>query len=678
VVVAGDFTVTIKNFQWANGNSDPPSGKTTILQVTVTNGSTPVHLAYLEIKGAGLTKPSFVVCDFYPDSNDPPNYTFKGTVHCVDFPLVSKLDFSPVEIALQPQPVTDPHNQIVHWSFVDFDQMTTKTLGDGNAALSLDGWVDLPSDAGSYLAVAYDDAGNPYCAGTLPGCPKSNPPPPATNDFIANAKTLTGASFTDSVTAATAVNVYATPAEDPNNPGGALPSADGTTDPSPTNCEGSNTPAIVSFSSLWYTYVPQAPGTLNLDTLTSSYDTVLSVYTKDGNGQLQEVACNDDVASGEFQSSLSLPNLTGGTTYYIMVGEAPPAVDDEIDSDGNPILDGSGNNILAATPLSLDERLVLHGSFVISGPFADLSPTSLTFGDQYVLTTSSAQNVTLSNIGSVALSLSNITASGDFAQTNNCGSSVAAGASCTISVTFTPTQTGLRNGTLSVSDNAPGSPQTVSLSGNGVAAAVKLNPTSLTFATQVIGTPSPTKKVTLTNTGNATLTITSIAPTGSNAGDFPVTNTCGGSVAPGGKCTISVVFNPTGKDTRTAAVTITDNALDSPQSIPLSGSGTYVMLSPNKWNFGNQKVGTQSAPKVFTMTNTGPSTLNIVSILRGGNNPPDFQQIHTCVATLAPGANCKIKVTFKPKAKGARSANVGITDDGGASPQKINLSGTGT
>ncbi len=98
---------------------------------------------------------------------------------------------------------------------------------------------------------------------------------------------------------------------------------------------------------------------------------------------------------------------------------------------------------------------------------ASLSPSSLVFAPQLLQTTSAAQAVSLNNVGSQALSITGITSSGDFAQTNNCGSSVAAGASCTINVTFTPTQGGGLTGAISVTDNAPGSPQTVSLTGTG-------------------------------------------------------------------------------------------------------------------------------------------------------------------------------------------------------------------
>lgn len=211
-------------------------------------------------------------------------------------------------------------------------------------------------------------------------------------------------------------------------------------------------------------------------------------------------------------------------------------------------------------------------------------------------------------------------------------------------------------------------------------AAVTLNPVKLTFPIKVVGKTSVPQSVTLQNTGNGTLTISNIAITGTNAADFSIqSKTCGSSVAPGTKCTFTVVFTPTGKDTRTAAVTITDNAANSPQSVPLTGKGTFVSLSPNTWNFGSQKVGTQSATKTFTVTNTNTVTLNISSIKLGGTNPGDFKITgKTCGSTLGAKASCKVTAAFKPTATGARTANINISDDGGASPQPIMLSGTGT
>ena len=107
------------------------------------------------------------------------------------------------------------------------------------------------------------------------------------------------------------------------------------------------------------------------------------------------------------------------------------------------------------------------GSTPPSAPAVRLTPSSLTFATQNVNSTSSAQSVMLSNTGNAALSITSIAASGDFAQTNNCGTSVAAGANCSISVTFTPTAAGSRTGSVSINDNASGSPQSVSLTGIG-------------------------------------------------------------------------------------------------------------------------------------------------------------------------------------------------------------------
>ena len=163
------------------------------------------------------------------------------------------------------------------------------------------------------------------------------------------------------------------------------------------------------------------------------------------------------------------------------------------------------------------------------GTTAKLSPVSLSFLTQAIGTTSAAKNVTLTNVGATALTITSIAIAGtnaaDFAQIHTCGSSLAVGASCDISVTFKPTASGTRAAALRVTDNAAGSPQQVTLSGIGTTA--KLSPVSLSFSTQAIGTTSTAKNVTFTNVGATTLTITSIAVTGTNAGDFPQTHTCG-------------------------------------------------------------------------------------------------------------------------------------------------------
>jgi hypothetical protein len=134
-----------------------------------------------------------------------------------------------------------------------------------------------------------------------------------------------------------------------------------------------------------------------------------------------------------------------------------------------------------------------------------------------------------------------------------------------------------------------------------------LSPSSLSFPAQVLGTTSQAKAVTLKNTGNASLTITRIAITASNPGSFAQTHTCGGSLAAGTSCTISVKFKPTMVGPRSAALSISDDAAGGPQKVPLSGtgvvSGPNATLLPVSLTFADQLVGTTSAGKSVKLTN---------------------------------------------------------------------------
>ncbi|MFL5658953.1 MAG: N,N-dimethylformamidase beta subunit family domain-containing protein [Ktedonobacteraceae bacterium] len=327
-------------------------------------------------------------------------------------------------------------------------------------------------------------------------------------------------------------------------------------------------------------------------------------------------------------------------------------------------------------------------------PAVSLSPTSLSFSNQQVNTTSASQAVTLTNSGNAALTINTIgvsgTNSGDFAQTNTCPispSTLAANASCTISVTFTPTATGTRSASVSITDNASGSPHTVALSGSGTSApapAVSLSPSSLSFGNQNVNTTSAAQTVTLTNSGNAALTISSIGLSGTNSGDFAQTNNCPSTLAAGASCTINVTFTPTATGARSASVSITDNASGSPHSVALSGTGTTpapaVSLTPSSLTFSSQVVGSTSAAQAVTLKNSGTADLTISTISLGGTNPGDFAQTNTCPispSTLAAGASCTISVTFTPTATGTRNASVSITDNAADSPQTIALSGSG-
>ena len=199
-----------------------------------------------------------------------------------------------------------------------------------------------------------------------------------------------------------------------------------------------------------------------------------------------------------------------------------------------------------------------------------LSATALSFGDQTV-NVATTKPVTLTNNGNAAMSITSVTATGDYSQTNNCGTSLAIGASCTTTVTFKPTTTGTRSGTLTFKDSAPSGSQVVTLTGNGIPAApvVSLSPTSLAFGNQLVGATA-TKPVTLTNTGTAALSITSVVATG----DYTQTNNCGTSLAAGAACTTSVTFKPSTTGARPGTLTYNDSASGSPHVVSLSGTGT--------------------------------------------------------------------------------------------------------
>jgi len=323
-----------------------------------------------------------------------------------------------------------------------------------------------------------------------------------------------------------------------------------------------------------------------------------------------------------------------------------------------------------------------------TGPGVRLSATPLTFGSQLVGTSSPAQTVTLTNNGNSALGINSLVVTGanpgDFPERSTCGSSVAAGASCSISVTFAPAAAGNRSATLVVTDNSgnvAGSTQNVGLTGSGTASSVSLSATALTFASLAVATTSAAQAVALTNTGNASLSIPSITVTGTNTSDFSQTNTCGNSVAANSSCTISVTFTPAATGARTAAVSISDNAAGSPQTVSLSGTGTApaVSLSPTSLSFGSQAVATGSTAQTVTLTNSGNATLSITSLVPTGANASDFAETaDTCGSSVAAGGNCTIEVTFTPSASGQRTATLSITDNTSGSPQTVSLSGTGS
>jgi hypothetical protein len=235
---------------------------------------------------------------------------------------------------------------------------------------------------------------------------------------------------------------------------------------------------------------------------------------------------------------------------------------------GFTLTDGGGNSGVTGANSCANITPTFPPYLPDNGSLISISPTAVGFGTVATGGSSAAQAVTVTNSGTASAPVTSVATSGDFSQTNTCGGSIPAGSSCTVSVTFRPTATGSRTGTLTVT--ASGITNSVPLSGTGVAPGpiLSANPSGLTFAGTLVGSSSATQAVTVTNTGTTSATVSGVAATG----DFSQTNNCS-TLAVGASCTVTVRFTPTTSGTRTGAVNITSNANNSPTAVSLSGSG---------------------------------------------------------------------------------------------------------
>jgi Beta-propeller repeat/Abnormal spindle-like microcephaly-assoc'd, ASPM-SPD-2-Hydin len=322
-------------------------------------------------------------------------------------------------------------------------------------------------------------------------------------------------------------------------------------------------------------------------------------------------------------------------------------------------------------------------------PSVQMTPQVVPFGAQPLGVPSTSQIISVMNNSGSAVTFSGITTTGNY-QVNTTGTScftsvpLSFGSTCAIAVTFTPNvagDSGANQGTLVLTDNAAGSPETALLKGTGVTSVVALTPSSLTFTSQFVGTTSAPQAVTLVNSGSATLTISAITVTAGSG--FAETNNCSTSVAAGSSCTINVTFSPTGSGTASGTLSVTDNTTGSPQALSLTGTGVSptASLSATTLNFGSQIVETASTtPQKVVLTNTGNENLSITNISVSGTDPSDFtiSPANPCGSTVAQGSSCTIQINFKPASSGNRSATLSITDNAPNSPQTVSLTGTGS
>jgi hypothetical protein len=268
-----------------------------------------------------------------------------------------------------------------------------------------------------------------------------------------------------------------------------------------------------------------------------------------------------------------------------------------------------------------------------SGPMLSLNTISFNFGQVTEGQASSPQAVTLSSIGNEAVSLTSIaiagSSAGDFTETDTCMSApvLAPKQSCSVSIVYRPLGVGDRQATLSITDNSPGSPQLISLVGTSVAPPTPTPIASFTpagtfniSATITVGMTSGPENLVLTNTGKASMHITSIVLGGVNVNDFSLaTSTCVGTLATNSNCSIPIIFAPVAAGIRSSTVTVTDDAPASPQVVSVNGTAAQpVSIGAAANGSTSASVAAGQTAQFLLQATPGPNFTGTVSFVCSG------------------------------------------------------------
>ncbi len=372
--------------------------------------------------------------------------------------------------------------------------------------------------------------------------------------------------------------------------------------------------------------------------------------------------------------------------------------------------------LTVATSAPNSPAVVSLSGFAADGPNLVLSSIALTFADQVLNTTGTAQTVTVTNTGDEPEPLLSITDSlADYPLTTNCGAQLATGASCKVTITFKPTQIGLRTDYLYVELPGASGPyyDYVTMNGTGVLSAagtgtLTLSQSAINFDSIVLGSPAVDQILTVINSGDAPVTLNGIAVTttkgsasdflfippsvdqqGYRAGGSCGVSYSGGSyyalpftLAPQATCTIETSFTPSISGQQTGTLSIADSAAGSPHSIGLSGIGLSTVqaltVSPTAMAYPPQPVGDPSAAQTFTLTNGGQDYVIVDRVTTTGDFAIDDLVSNNCEeATLGPQSSCTVSLVFNPSATGARTGTLVLVDTVSGTPQVFNLTGTG-
>jgi len=380
----------------------------------------------------------------------------------------------------------------------------------------------------------------------------------------------------------------------------------------------------------------------------------------------------DLVVAESATNSIGVMQGSGNGTFSVAVnykvGVAPVAAAAILDT-------GSGKfDLLVGNSAGGDVTSLINQS-----PAAVLSatPTKLTFGNAQIGGTTAAQSVTITNKGNTSLSITGITTSADYGGTTTCGSTLGALASCTVSISLSPTFPGAISGMLTIQGSLAGDYLLVPTTGTGQFP-MAVSPVSLTFAATAVGSTSAPQTVSVTNQSQTTQNFTFSATGNYNVAGSGATP-CGSSLMAGANCTVSVTLSPTQSGAINGSL-IVNGATFMPQITSLSGSGTGgptlpLTFSPANLLFDSPALGFPSLPKNVTATNTSLSTLNLTltastdwSVSGSGKKP--------CGGALAAGAQCTFAVVFAPSVLGYFNGSISIST-GSGNPIIYDLEGLG-
>ena len=384
--------------------------------------------------------------------------------------------------------------------------------------------------------------------------------------------------------------------------------------------------------------------------------------TNTGNAAVQISKISPSGAGFTFSGMTAPATLNPSQTGTLSVNFAPTAAGA-----------ASGSIVITSNANGSSMTISLSGTGAQAG--LSVTPASFNFGS-IVEGQTKSQSFTVTNAGTAWVTIAQIAANGSGFSVSglNTPATLAAGQSTTFTTLFAPTAAGSLSGSVVITSNTPNSPNAVSLSGTGVAASVTLsaNPTSVSFSGVSVGS-SGSKSVTITNSGNTSLTISQVSV---NAKDFSITGISTPLTLNAGQNTsLNVSFKPSASEQVSGNITVATSQGAS-AVIPVSGGGVQAALTvtPSSVSFGSVAVGSPNSQTIqLTNSGTGVLTISQVSVSGAGYNMSAL----SLPLSLNPSQSTTFNAVFAPASAGSVNGSISIVSNAPNSRAVIGLSGSG-